>query len=114
MSDIKERIQALAKNYFPDTVNTRRFLHQHPELSFEEYQTSAFIKNALDDLGIAYQSMASTGVVAMIEGRLPSEKVLALRADMDALPITEVQGRSYRSENEGVMHACGHDVHTSS
>ncbi|MGO1648158.1 MAG: M20 metallopeptidase family protein, partial [Sphingobacterium sp.] len=114
MSDIKERIQALAKNYFPDTVNTRRFLHQHPELSFEEYQTSAFIKSVLDDLGIAYQSMASTGVVAMIEGRLPSEKVLALRADMDALPITEVQGRSYRSENEGVMHACGHDVHTSS
>lgn len=114
MSISKEKIQALAKSYFQDTVNIRRFLHQHPELSFEEYQTSAFVKKTLDELGIPYQSMANTGVVGIIQGQLPSEKVLALRADMDALPITEVTGRSYRSHNEGVMHACGHDVHTSS
>jgi len=114
MSSIKSRIQELAQSYFQDTVNNRRFLHQNPELSFEEYQTSAFVKRVLDDLQIPYESMANTGVVALIKGNLPSDKVLALRADMDALPITEVEGRSYGSQNIGVMHACGHDVHTSS
>lgn len=114
MSDIKYKVQELAKAYFQETVHTRRFLHQHPELSFEEYQTSAFVKKRLDELGIGHQSVANTGVVAIIEGELPSDKVLALRADMDALPITEVENRSYRSKNEGVMHACGHDVHTAS
>ncbi len=114
MSSIKSRIQELAQSYFQDTVNNRRFLHQNPELSFEEYQTSAFVKRVLDDLQIPYESMANTGVVALIKGDLPSDKVLALRADMDALPITEVEGRSYGSQNVGVMHACGHDVHTSS
>ena len=110
----KQRIQELAQSYFQDTVNNRRFLHQNPELSFEEYNTSAFIKQVLTDLEIPFESMANTGVVALIKGDLPSDKVLALRADMDALPITEVEGRSYGSKNVGVMHACGHDVHTSS
>src|SRR5690606_27255111 len=110
----KQRIQDLAQSYFQDTVNNRRFLHQNPELSFEEYNTSAFIKQVLTDLEIPFESMANTGVVALIKGDLPSDKVLALRADMDALPITEVEGRSYGSKNVGVMHACGHDVHTSS
>ncbi|GEM66922.1 N-acyl-L-amino acid amidohydrolase [Sphingobacterium mizutaii NBRC 14946 = DSM 11724] len=110
----KQRIQDLAQSYFQDTVNNRRFLHQNPELSFEEYNTSAFIKQELTDLEIPFESMANTGVVALIKGDLPSDKVLALRADMDALPITEVEGRSYGSKNVGVMHACGHDVHTSS
>lgn len=110
----KQKIQELAQSYFQDTVNNRRFLHQNPELSFEEYNTSAFIKQVLTDLGIPFESMANTGVVALIKGELPSDKVLALRADMDALPITEVEGRSYGSKNIGVMHACGHDVHTSS
>lgn len=110
----KQRIQELAQSYFQDTVNNRRFLHQNPELSFEEFNTSAFVKQALTDLEIPFESMANTGVVAIIKGDLPSEKVLALRADMDALPITEVEGRSYGSKNVGVMHACGHDVHTSS
>ena len=114
MSDIKYKVQELAKAYFQETVHTRRFLHQHPELSFEEYQTSAFVKQRLDELGIDHQTVANTGVVAIIEGELPSDNVLALRADMDALPITEVGNRSYRSKNEGVMHACGHDVHTAS
>lgn len=110
----KQKIQELAQSYFQDTVNNRRFLHQNPELSFEEYNTSAFIKQVLTDLGIPFESMANTGVVALIKGELPSDKVLALRADMDALPITEVEGRTYGSKNIGVMHACGHDVHTSS
>lgn len=114
MSPIKQRVQELAESYFQDTVETRRFLHQHPELSFEEYNTSAFVKRTLDDLQIPYETMANTGVVALIKGNLPGDKVLALRADMDALPITEVDGRSYGSQNPGVMHACGHDVHTSS
>ncbi|MGN5955619.1 M20 metallopeptidase family protein [Sphingobacterium lactis] len=114
MSPIKQRVQELAESYFQDTVETRRFLHQHPELSFEEYNTSAFVKRTLDDLQIPYEAMANTGVVAIIKGNLPGDKVLALRADMDALPITEVDGRSYGSQNPGVMHACGHDVHTSS
>lgn len=114
MSISKQRIQELAKSYFQDTVNNRRFLHENPELSFEEYNTSAFVKQILTDLNIPFESMANTGVVAMIKGEIPSDKVLALRADMDALPITEVEGRSYGSKNIGVMHACGHDVHTSS
>ncbi|MFD1164138.1 M20 family metallopeptidase [Sphingobacterium daejeonense] len=110
----KQRIQELANSYFQDTVDNRRFLHQNPELSFEEYNTSAYVKQKLTDLNIPFESMANTGVVGIIKGDLPSDKVLALRADMDALPITEVEGRSYGSKNIGVMHACGHDVHTSS
>jgi len=111
---LKDKIQQLAEVFFEETVSIRRHLHQFPELSFEEYQTAAFVKQKLDDLGIPYESMADTGVVALIHGDKPTGKVLALRADMDALPIQEVEGRSYGSQNSGVMHACGHDVHTSS
>lgn len=114
MANIKSDIQRLAKEFFSETVQIRRHLHQHPELSFEEYNTSAFVKATLDKIGVPYQSMANTGVVGIIKGDLPSSGVIALRADMDALPITEVEGRSYGSQNPGVMHACGHDVHTSS
>lgn len=114
MSTIKQTVQQFAQSFFEDTLNKRRFLHQHPELSFEEYNTSAFVKQVLTDLGIPFESMADTGVVGLIQGELPSDKVIALRADMDALPITEVEGRSYGSQNIGVMHACGHDVHTAS
>ncbi|MCT1523727.1 M20 metallopeptidase family protein [Sphingobacterium hotanense] len=114
MSNIKQKIQDLAEVYYQDTITTRRHLHQHPELSFEEYNTSAFIQQILRDLNIPFSMMANTGIVAEIKGDIPSDKVLALRADMDALPITEVEGRSYGSQNPGVMHACGHDVHTSS
>ncbi|MBE8712970.1 M20 metallopeptidase family protein [Sphingobacterium hungaricum] len=114
MSDLKERVQELAKSFFEETVETRRFLHQHPELSFQEYNTSAFVKSELDKLGLPYESKADTGVVAILQGSKPSNQVIALRADMDALPIQEVEGRSYGSQNPGVMHACGHDVHTSS
>lgn len=114
MSNIKQKIQDLAEVYYQDTIANRRHLHQHPELSFEEYNTSAFIQQILRDLNIPFSIMANTGIVAEIKGDIPSDKVLALRADMDALPITEVEGRPYGSQNPGVMHACGHDVHTSS
>lgn len=114
MANLKSNIQQLAKDFFTDTVENRRHLHQNPELSFEEYQTSAFVKQKLEELNIPYQAMADTGVVGIIKGELDSDKVIALRADMDALPITEVEGRTYGSQKAGIMHACGHDVHTSS
>ena len=95
-------------------VEDRRHLHSHPELSFQEYKTSAFIKSRLDEMGIPWQPIAKTGVVAVIQGEKSSGKTIALRADMDALPITEVNDIIYCSRNNGVMHACGHDVHTAS
>ncbi|WP_295654135.1 M20 family metallopeptidase [uncultured Mucilaginibacter sp.] len=111
---IKEKIQQLAKGIFNDVVANRRHIHANPELSFNEYNTSAFVGKQLDALGISYQKMADTGLVALIKGDKPSDKVIALRADMDALPILEANDVPYKSKNEGVMHACGHDVHTSS
>jgi amidohydrolase len=111
---IKEQIQQLSKNIFNDVVANRRHLHSHPELSFHEVETSAFVAGKLDELGLKYERMADNGLVALIKGDKPSDKVIALRADMDALPITEVNEVSYKSQNVGVMHACGHDAHTSS
>lgn len=111
---IKEQIQQLAENIFNDVVANRRHLHAHPELSFHENQTSGFVAAKLDELGLQYQKMAGNGLVALIKGEKPSDKVVALRADMDALPITEANEVPYKSQNVGVMHACGHDAHTSS
>src|SRR5580692_12765645 len=111
---IKEQIQQLSKNIFIDVVANRRHLHSHPELSFHETNTSAFIAGKLDELGLKYQRMADNGLVALIKGDKPSGNVVALRADMDALPITEANEVPYKSQNTGVMHACGHDAHTSS
>lgn len=111
---IKEKIQELSLNIFDDVVANRRHLHSHPELSFHEVETSAFVARKLDELGLTYQRMADNGLVALIQGSKPSNKVVALRADMDALPITEANDVSYKSQNVGVMHACGHDAHTSS
>ncbi len=111
---IKQQIQELAKNIFNEVVANRRHLHSHPELSFHEVETSAFVAKKLEDLGLTYIRMADNGLVALIKGEKPSDKVLALRADMDALPITEANDVPYKSKNIGVMHACGHDVHTSS
>jgi amidohydrolase len=110
----KEKIQQLSQDIFNEVVGNRRHLHSHPELSFEEVNTSAFIANKLDELGLQYQRMADNGLVALIKGAKASNQVVALRADMDALPITEANNVPYKSQNTGVMHACGHDVHTSS
>lgn len=111
---LQNEIKELAKQIHPETIANRRHLHTNPELSFEEFNTASFIKNKLDELNIPWESMANTGVIGLIKGDLESDKVIALRADMDALPIQEVDGRSYGSSKPGVMHACGHDVHTSS
>lgn len=111
---LKDKISLLAKEIHADVVENRRHLHANPELSFHEYQTSAYVAQKLDELGIKYQKMANTGLVAMIKGEKPSDEVVALRADMDALPIVEANEVPYKSKNPGVMHACGHDAHTSS
>lgn len=111
---LKEKIHHLANIIYHDVVKTRRHLHANPELSFHEYQTVAFVAAKLDELGIPHQKMADTGLVALIKGDKPSDAVVALRADMDALPILETNTVPYKSKIEGVMHACGHDVHTSS
>jgi amidohydrolase len=111
---LKERISRLAQDIHQEVIGNRRHLHANPELSFEEYETSAFVKAKLDELGISYQSMADTGIVALIKGSKSSDAVVALRADMDALPILEANDVPYKSTKPGVMHACGHDVHTSS
>jgi amidohydrolase len=111
---LKEKIKQLAEAIYGEVQANRRHLHAHPELSFQEHNTSAFIKACLQKQGIAFQAMADTGVVATITGERPSDQVIALRADIDALPITEANQVPYRSTNPGVMHACGHDAHTSS
>lgn len=110
----KEQIQNLANTIFQDVVGYRQHLHMNPELSFQEFQTSAFIQDKLTSWGIPFTIMANTGVVGLIKGDLPSEEVIALRGDIDALPIVEANEKPYVSKNPGVMHACGHDVHTSS
>ena len=109
---LKDKVSRLADQIHSEVINNRRYLHTNPELSFHEYNTSAFVKSQLDALGISYQSMANTGIVALISGNIPSDKVVALRADMDGLPILEANNVPYKSINEGVTHACGHDVHT--
>ncbi|MBC7655446.1 MAG: amidohydrolase, partial [Oligoflexus sp.] len=113
-NSLKEKISTLANQIHEEVIEKRRHLHSHPELSFEEYKTSLFVKNELEKLGISFTEMAGTGVVGIIKGEKKSDKVIALRADMDALPIFEANNVDYKSKNEGVMHACGHDVHTSS
>ena len=113
--DVKKHIQDRAASILPALVDIRRHIHQNPELSFQEHETAALVEKELHALGLKTQRLANTGVVAIIEGKNPTKKVVGLRADMDALPIVEVNdGRVYRSQKEGVMHACGHDVHTTS
>ena len=114
MSDLKEVVQKLAREYAPEIVQMRQHLHANPELSFQEYQTAAFVIDKLKSFDLEPVTMANTGVTALIKGKNPGKKVVALRGDMDALPITEQNEVPYKSKNEGVMHACGHDVHTSS
>ena len=110
---LKEKIRQLAKQYAPETIDIRRHLHAHPELSYKEFQTSAFVQEKLKVLDIPFEIKATTGVVGMIKGKNPDKRIIALRADMDALPIREENKVPYKSQNDGVMHACGHDAHTS-
>ena len=112
-----DSIKTLARQYAPDVVTTRRHLHAHPELSFHEHETARFVANELTAIGLVPQEgVAGTGVVALIEGTKTNGdgKTVGLRADMDALPIREVNDVPYKSTVAGVMHACGHDAHTAS
>jgi hippurate hydrolase len=107
-----EKIKSLAKQHQAENVLTRRHLHAHPELSYQEFETSKYIQAQLTAIGIPFSVIATTGVLGIIEGKNPSKRIIALRADMDALPIIEENNIDYKSTHEGVMHACGHDVHT--
>jgi amidohydrolase len=110
-----QKIKDLAAAYKEEVIAHRRHLHQHPELSFEEHQTASYVEAQLRNIGISHvERKAETGIVALIKGKNPDKKTIALRADMDALPIQEANEVPYKSKNQGVMHACGHDVHTSS
>ncbi|MBK9734326.1 MAG: amidohydrolase [Saprospiraceae bacterium] len=109
-----DTIKTKAAQYLPDIISIRRHLHRHPELSFEEAKTSEYICSRLTQLGIPFTcEVAGFGIIATIKGQ-SDDKTIALRADMDALPIQELNEVTYRSEKKGVMHACGHDVHMSS
>lgn len=111
---IQEKVQELAKHHYDDVIAIRRHLHQYPELSKQEKKTADFICEQLDKLpGIEYQrDIAGNGICGFVNGR-ESDKCVALRADMDALPICEKTNLPFKSKNEGIMHACGHDVHMS-
>jgi amidohydrolase len=106
----------LSQEIFPELKSIREHLHANPELSFEEYETSKFIKKQLEQWNISYsEGWVKTGIVAHIKGeKNSSTKRIAIRADIDALPIMEENQSSYRSQNNNCMHACGHDVHTTS
>ena len=112
-NQIIDQIKLLAENNRSKFIEMRRHLHANPELSFEEFETSKFVKNQLIKIGITdIEHVANTGIVALIKGKNSEKKVIALRADLDALPILEQNDVMYKSNNLGVMHACGHDVHT--
>ncbi len=114
MPELVDKVKQLAHTYAPDTVQVRRHIHANPELSFEEHNTAAYVRSVLEGYGLEPVSMAETGLVALVKGKNPERKTIALRADLDALPIVEANEVAYKSKNEGVMHACGHDVHTAS
>jgi len=112
MNPLQQRIQQLAKQYHEEFINVRHHLHAHPELSYQEFETSKYIQKQLQQIGIPFEIKATTGVIGLLKGKNPDKKTIALRADIDALPIKEANSVSYKSVNEGIMHACGHDVHT--
>jgi amidohydrolase len=115
MPHLKNRIKRLASGYLKEITLIRRHLHAHPELSSRETSTAAFISKQLSEWGIQHHTgIAGNGIIGLIQGSLPGSRVIALRADMDALPIKEENKVAYISKNPGVMHACGHDVHMAS
>lgn len=109
---LQQKIKDLANQYAAEFISVRQHLHAHPELSYQEFETSKFVQEKLRSFGISFEMKATTGVLGIIKGKSPDSRVIALRADMDALPITEENEVAYKSKNPGVMHACGHDVHT--
>ncbi len=110
--ETKQIIKKLAQQYLSEIIEIRRKIHANPELGFEEMETASLICKKLDEYGISYQSgIAKTGIVGLIKGKTPDKKCIALRADMDALPISENNNCDYKSKHEGIMHACGHDAH---
>ena len=110
---LTEKIKKLSKDYFLKVQVIRRHLHQFPELSFQEFETSKYIQQQLTEAGIEFTTgYVKTGIVALIKGKNPEKRTILVRADMDALPITEKNAVSYKSCNDGIMHACGHDVHS--
>jgi len=112
---LKEKIKSLAQELKEEVISNRRHLHANPELSYQEFETANFVKQKLEEIGVhRIESKATTGWTALIEGKNPTKKVIALRADMDALPIVEANEVPYKSQKVGVMHACGHDAHTAS
>ena len=114
MSQLIEKIKEIAQKNTLEAIGNRHHLHQNPELSYHEVETQAYVLAQLNSMGIQAERIANTGLIAKIEGKNPTKRVVALRADMDALPIFEANDVPYKSKREGVMHACGHDVHTSS
>lgn len=112
MKDIEKEIKALVEADHEYVVSLRRELHTHPELSKHEYNTAKFIESELDKLGLPHERVGETGVYSYIDGALEGNSKIVLRADTDALPIQEISDKPYKSVNDGVMHACGHDAHT--
>ena len=113
--NLLEKIKSLSNQYSTKVIELRRHLHANPELSYQEYNTAKYVAQQLKDFGLVpKEGVATTGVVAEVKGKNPAKKSIALRADMDALPIHEANNVPYKSKVEGLMHACGHDVHTSS
>jgi amidohydrolase len=112
--DLINRIKSLSEQISKDVVAQRRHIHANPELSYQEFKTAKYVAEQLRAIGLEPRELATTGVVAEVKGKNPESKTIALRADMDALPIHEANNVPYKSTLQGVMHACGHDVHTSS
>lgn len=109
-----QKIRQLAEKYHPRVIEIRRQLHAHPELAYQENDTAALVAAELEKLNIPFTTgIARTGIVGLLKGRNPEKQCIALRADMDALPIQEQNQTVYKSQVAGVMHACGHDMHTS-
>jgi amidohydrolase len=112
MPGIKETILTRSSEIKDEIIRIRRHFHQNPELSYKEFQTAAFIREWLSKNGISYrEGIAGTGIIGTIKGEAPGGKVIAVRAEMDALPVTERNITGYASLNPGIMHACGHDAH---
>ncbi len=108
-----DQVKQLAKNFAEDVIAIRRHIHAHPELSYQEYETAKYVASQLRSLGLEpLEGVAETGLTCLIEGKNPQKRTVALRGDMDALPIHEANDVPYKSKHDGIMHACGHDVHT--